>query len=66
MHRVKICVVTGSRAEFGQLSPFLRGWSRILYFNLDFVVTGSHLAPENGNTIEEIRASRINISECIQ
>lgn len=65
MHRVKICVVTGSRAEFGQLLPLLKKLEQDSYFNLDFVVTGSHLAPENGNTIEEIRASRINISECI-
>ena len=62
MSGVKICVVTGSRAEFGQLLPLLKRLHEDSYFNLDFVVTGSHLSDESGGTVKEIEASGIPIS----
>lgn len=65
MHRVKICVVSGSRAEFGQLLPLLKKLESDTFFDLNFVVTGSHLLKENGNTISEIESCKIKISKCI-
>ena len=61
MSGVKICVVTGSRAEFGQLTPLLQKLHRDSFFDLDLVVTGSHLSEESGKTVEEIEASGIPI-----
>ncbi len=62
MFGVKVCVVTGSRAEFGQLLPLLRKLDQDPFFDLDLVVTGSHLSDDSGNTISEIESTGINIS----
>ena len=50
----KVCVVTGSRADYGLLKNLLKeiGSSRLL--ELQLVVTGSHLAPEHAETKKEI------------
>lgn len=62
MHRVNVCVVTGSRAEFGQLLPLLKRLIDDDFFSLDFVVTGSHFSNISGNTINEIKDSGIPIT----
>lgn len=50
----KICVVTGSRAEYGQLGILMRGIRQVPGFQLQLVVTGAHLSPEFGLTYREI------------
>lgn len=65
MHKIKICVVSGSRAEFGQLLPLLMKLEKDDNFDLDFVVTGAHLSKNAGNTITEINSCPIRISSCI-
>ena len=65
MSRVKIAIVSGSRAEFGQLLPLLIKLEDDDYFDLQFIVTGSHLSPSRGNTISEIENYPIKISKCI-
>ena len=49
-----VCVVTGSRAEYGLLRPLLRRIRERLDMRLRLVVTGMHLRAEFGNTICEI------------
>jgi GDP/UDP-N,N'-diacetylbacillosamine 2-epimerase (hydrolysing) len=49
-----ICVVTGSRAEYGLLVPTLRRIQASASLNLQLVVTGMHLAPEYGSTYQQI------------
>lgn len=65
MSGIKICVVTGSRAEFGQLLPLLIKLNGDPFFALDLVVTGSHLSEKSGNTVVEIEKSGIQIAEKI-
>lgn len=65
MSRVKICVVSGSRAEFGQLLPLLLKLENDDFFNLDFVVTGSHLSESGGNTLSEIDNCPVTVADCI-
>ena len=62
MSGVKVCVVTGSRAEFGQLLPLLKRIADDSFFSLDLVVTGAHLSDTSGNTIKEIENSGICIT----
>lgn len=50
----KICVVTGSRAEFGLLYGLIQAIQHMPEFKLQLLVTGSHLSPEFGMTIQEI------------
>ena len=40
--RIKICVVTGSRADYGILSNFLKRLNN--EFDLKIIATGSHLS----------------------
>lgn len=50
----KICVITGSRAEYGLLKPLLFAMNKDRSFELQLVVTGMHLSPEFGYTINDI------------
>ena len=50
----KICVVTGSRAEYGLLSPVMQAIKAEPAFTLQVVATGMHLAPQFGLTWREI------------
>ena len=56
-----VCVVTGTRAEFGLLYPLLKKLHADDELELQLVVTGTHLLPEFGNTQNEILASGIPI-----
>jgi len=57
----KICVVTGTRAEYGLLSHILRKISDSKLLELQLVVTGTHLSKEYGNTIEQIEDDNFKI-----
>ncbi len=50
----KVMVVTGSRAEYGLLYWVLRDLQALSDIDLQLVVTGMHLAPEFGLTVQEI------------
>jgi len=50
----KICVVTGSRADYGLLGGLLTLLGRNRLFQVRLIVTGSHLSPRYGNTWREI------------
>lgn len=50
MEKRKICVVTGSRAEYGLLSVVMKEIQKEPVFTLQVVVTGMHLSPEFGLT----------------
>ena len=61
----KVCVVTGSRAEFGYLLPLLKRLQSDDFFDLQLVVTGSHLSEVHGYTVKEIEDSGIEIKSKI-
>ena len=48
----KICVVTGTRAEYGLLRNLLLKLRDTENVKLDLVVTGRHLSDQFGNTQE--------------
>lgn len=50
----KICVVTGTRAEFGLLYWLMKGIKEDADLQLQVLVTGMHLSPEFGLTYREI------------
>lgn len=56
-----VCVVTGSRAEFGLLRPLLDRLNREEKISLRLVVTGSHLNDTFGSTREEIVQSGLPV-----
>jgi UDP-hydrolysing UDP-N-acetyl-D-glucosamine 2-epimerase len=58
----KICVLTGSRAEYGLLRSLLTAIQNHPKLQLQLVVTGSHLIRQMGNTIQDIEHDRFEIS----
>lgn len=58
----RICVVTVARSDYGILRPLLRRIDEARDLELALVAGGMHLAPEFGNTIEEIRADGFEIA----
>ena len=53
-HKRKICIVSGTRAEFGLLTPLIEEISNDNELELQLIVTGMHLSPEFGLTYKEI------------
>jgi len=62
----KICVVTATRAEYGLLSCLLDDIESEELLTLQLIVTGSHLSPEFGYTIEQIRNDKRHINKTIE
>lgn len=62
----KVCVVTGSRAEYGLLKWLLRDIDSSGTMALQLVVTGAHLSPEFGLTYREIEADGFRIDRRIE
>ena len=59
----KICVVTGTRAEYGLLMPLLERIKNDEELDLQLLVTGMHLSPEFGLTYKLIEADGYKIDE---
>ena len=53
--RKKICVITGSRAEYGLLYWLLKDLKKSKNIDLQLIATGMHLSPEFGKTIDQIK-----------
>ena len=58
----KITIVTGSRAEYGLLRNLITKFNDSDSFDLNLIVTGSHLSEEYGNTIDEIKEDGLKIN----
>ncbi len=57
----KICVVTGTRAEYGLLYQVLRRIAEDPALRLQLVVCAAHLSPEHGMTIRQIEEDGFTI-----
>lgn len=52
----KICIATGTRADWGLLSPLARALRDTPGVELQLLVTNMHLLPQYGMTVDEIIA----------
>jgi GDP/UDP-N,N'-diacetylbacillosamine 2-epimerase (hydrolysing) len=57
----KICVVTGTRAEYGLLYWLMKEIKQVVDMELQLIVTGMHLSYEFGLTYKQIEADGFNI-----
>ena len=57
----KICVVTGSRAEYGLLKNLLFLIKKEKLFKLQLIVTGTHLSKRHGLTVNNIVKDQFDI-----
>lgn len=62
----KVCVVTGTRAEYGLLKPVIEKIKKCDVLELQLVVTGMHLSPEFGLTYREIEQDNYPITAKIE
>ena len=62
----KICVVTGTRAEYGLLKPVINRIYNSDTLELQLAVTGMHLSPEFGLTYQEIEADGYPIAAKVE
>ena len=66
MGRRKICVVTGSRAEYGQLFWLMKEIQNDPDLHLQVIATGAHLSPEFGMTYLQIEADGFRIDTKVE
>ena len=59
----KVCIVTGTRAEYGLLRTLIKKIDNDNDLELQLVVTGMHLSPEFGLTYQEIEQDGFMITE---
>jgi GDP/UDP-N,N'-diacetylbacillosamine 2-epimerase (hydrolysing) len=64
--RRKICVITGTRAEYGLLYWLLKAIKEDIDLELQLVVTGMHLSPEFGLTYKNIENDGFIIDKKIE
>lgn len=64
--RKKVCVITGSRADYGILSYLLKDLQNSNDFDLKLIVTCMHLMPKYGNSYKEIIGDKIKIFKKIK
>lgn len=62
----RICIVTGTRAEYGLLMPLMKSLNENPEFDLQILVTGAHLSPEFGLTTNFIEQDGFKIDEKIE
>jgi len=61
-----ICVVTGTRAEYGLLFWILKGIQASIDLELKIIATGMHLSPEFGLTYEQIESDGFLIDRKVE
>jgi GDP/UDP-N,N'-diacetylbacillosamine 2-epimerase (hydrolysing) len=62
---VKICIITASRSEYGLMRWLMNDLKSAKDFQLQIVVTGSHLSEEHGMTYREIEQDGFSIDALI-
>ena len=66
MSRIKVCVVTGTRADYGLLFWLLKEIELDQDIQLQLIVTGMHLSNEFGVTYNEIEKDFQNTLKTFQ
>ena len=61
----KICVITGTRAEFGLLKNLIHELIKSKKIEIKLIATGSHLSKKYGLTLDEIKKEKIKVEKKI-
>ncbi len=64
--KYKICVFTGTRAEYGLLKPLMEEIQKQPEFELQIIASCMHLSPEFGLTYQEIEKDGFKIDEKVE
>src|SRR5690606_9471169 len=63
---MKICIATGTRAEYGLLKPLMDLIKIDPELELQLLVTGAHLSAEFGNTVDHILDDGFEINAAVE
>ena len=66
MRKRKICIITGTRAEYGLFFPIIKKIQFSDYLELQIVATTMHFSEEFGNTYKQIEEDGFIIDEKIE
>lgn len=66
MPQRKICIATGTRAEYGLLSLLMKSIQQAPELTLQVIATGMHLSPEFGLTYQEIEQDGFTIDAKVE
>jgi len=66
LNKRKICVFTGTRAEYGLLKPLMEKIREDKELELQIIASGMHLSPEFGLTYKEIEKDGFEINEKVE
>lgn len=61
-----VCIVTGSRAEYGLLKPLIEGIQKSPGLHLQLIATGMHLSPEFGLTVSSIESDGFRVDRKVE
>ena len=62
----RVCIVTGTRAEYGLLYWVMREVQDAPDLDLQIAVTGMHLSPEFGLTVQDVEADGFEVDERVE
>lgn len=62
----KICIVTGTRAEYGILSRLMKSLDEESSVELQIIATNMHLSPEFGMTVREIEEDGLKVDRKVE
>lgn len=62
----KVCIVTGTRAEYGLFYPLLQKIKQSTLLQLQLIATTMHLSSEFGNTLEQIEQDGFSLDAKIE
>jgi len=62
----RVCIVTGTRAEYGLLYRLMKGIESVNDLELKIIVTGAHLSPEFGLTYQKIEKDGFLIDKKVE
>jgi GDP/UDP-N,N'-diacetylbacillosamine 2-epimerase (hydrolysing) len=65
-NRRKVCYISGTRADFGLMQSTLQLINQSELLELSILVTGMHLLPEYGSTVEQIAAANLPVTRRIE
>jgi UDP-hydrolysing UDP-N-acetyl-D-glucosamine 2-epimerase len=65
MNKMRICVVTAARSEYGHMKWLIHDLAHTEGVELQLVVTGGHLSVEQGHTVDEIKADGMPVSKIV-
>ncbi|WP_171044136.1 UDP-N-acetylglucosamine 2-epimerase [Pseudoalteromonas aurantia] len=62
----KVMIITTSRAEFGVMYWLINSLQALPSIDCELLVTGNHLVPEQGYTIDEIKSEGVSVTESVE